>query len=270
MDFQRDVIEASRKQPIVVDFWAPWCGPCRVLGPVLDKLAGEADGQWTLVKLNTEEHPHLAEQYRIASIPAVRMFRDGKVTAQFNGALPEAEIANWLEANLPSVASQAVGIAKELRARGDLKRAVHILEQAIDLEAKNHEARFALAEILLTQDRPRMLKVLHDFPEGHVLFERVQSLRTLAGLPDLLTEAGVTAAEIDTASRGWPAYRRGLEAFSAGNYGDAAAAWIEVLRQDRKLHNDGARRACVALFYWLGEEHPVTREYRRVFSSALF
>ena len=102
LDFQADVVAASRRRPVLVDFWAPWGGPCRVLGPVLDKLHAEAGGRWGLVKVNTDEEPGLMQRYGIRGIPAVKLFVDGAVAAEFTGALPEPQLRQWLAANLPA------------------------------------------------------------------------------------------------------------------------------------------------------------------------
>jgi thioredoxin len=102
-DFNTDVVETSRRKPVLVDFYAPWCGPCHVLTPVIDKLAREANGAWRLVKINVDAHPELAQRYNIRGIPAVKMFVDGEVAAEFAGALPEPRLRQWLEENLPAM-----------------------------------------------------------------------------------------------------------------------------------------------------------------------
>jgi putative thioredoxin len=100
--FQEDVIEKSHTKPVVVDFWAPWCGPCRTLSPVLDKLAKESQGAWRLVKINTDKHPQLAQRYNVRGIPAVKLFVDGAIADEFVGARPEAFVHEWIEPHLPA------------------------------------------------------------------------------------------------------------------------------------------------------------------------
>jgi putative thioredoxin len=99
--FQTQVLDKSHDKPVVVDFWAPWCGPCRVLGPTIEKLAKESGGAWRLVKINADKHPALMQRYGVRGIPAVKLFVDGEVSAEFTGALPEAQLKRWLDEHLP-------------------------------------------------------------------------------------------------------------------------------------------------------------------------
>ncbi|QXD16127.1 thioredoxin [Rhodocaloribacter litoris] len=103
--FQKEVLDKSRQKPVLVDFWAPWCGPCRVLGPTLEKLARESKGKWRLVKVNTDRHPELSMRYGVRGIPAVKLFVDGEVRGEFVGALPEPAIRRWLDEHLPAAAA---------------------------------------------------------------------------------------------------------------------------------------------------------------------
>lgn len=101
-NFQTEVIERSREAPVVVDFWAPWCGPCRMLGPVIEKLASEADGKWDLVKVNTDQNPEIARQFQIRGIPNLKLFVDGEIADELMGVQPEPRLRQWIEGHLPA------------------------------------------------------------------------------------------------------------------------------------------------------------------------
>jgi putative thioredoxin len=265
LDFAHDVLEASRATPVVVDFWAPWCGPCRQLGPTLDRLAADAD-DWTLVKVNTDEHPDVSRRYGIRGIPAVKLFVDGTVTAEFTGALPEPAVRRWLDAHLPSEAKNLAAQARRALDAGDAEAAQRLAQQALDADPAHHEAALILAQTLVFDDpaRAAALADAADVAEP-LLRQQREAVQTLARLltldPEADLPAGTPAAD---------AYRAARAALAERAFDVALTRFIEVVRRDRDLDDDGARRACIALFTLLGPEHPATRAHRRTFDMALY
>ena len=147
MDFQKDVVEASATTPVVVDFWAPWCGPCRALGPILEKLEREYAGRFRLVKVNSDENQDLAAAFNVRSIPYVVGFRDGKPVAQFVGALPEGQVRAFIEKVLPSVHEKNLELASSLMEQGSLDEAGKLLDAIpfdVDLEDRVQALRAAI------------------------------------------------------------------------------------------------------------------------------
>ena len=149
--FQRDVLDRSREVPVVVDFWAAWCGPCRSLGPILERLAGEAQGSWVLAKVDVDANQRLAAAAGVQGIPAVRAFKDGKQVAEFVGALPEPQVREWLQQLGPSAVDVELEAAARLEAAGDFAGALEGYRRVLAVEPGRAEARTAIARLELTE-----------------------------------------------------------------------------------------------------------------------
>lgn len=263
-DFEKDVIEASREIPVLVDFWAPWCGPCRVLGPVLERLAEAADENWHLVKVNTDQNPDVSASYGIRGIPAVKLFVDGEVVDEFTGALPEYAVKQWLEKALPSETKALIDQSELAIAENDLATARKLLESVLELEPKNSKARVLLAQIVAFDDpeRARELVAGSAFAgPGYIQIE--EAVGTIARL------LGTSLTELPEADVR-ETYVNAIDALADRDFDEALKRFIEVIRKDRYYDDDGARKACVALFTLLGNEHPAVRAFRRRFDMALY
>ncbi len=268
VDLQRDIVNASLKQPIVVDFWAAWCAPCRLLGPVLEKLARQANGRWQLVKIDTEQQPDLAMQFGVQSIPAVKMVWQGEIVAEFVGALPESQVVKWLNENLPAKSQSATQQAMQALEQGDVNRAKQILKFAVDRDDSNLDAKVMLARLIFLENPEKAISLTQSIDEAHQMFDQVDAMRSLNRLLNSSKELDAEAQKQKTEA--WMLYAKGIDAFKRRHYGTALESWIDSIIIDRQVDNDGARKACAALLKILGSEHEVTQKYHRRFSSALF
>lgn len=264
-DFSKDVLERSSAIPVVVDFWAEWCAPCRMLGPILEKLVQNAGGRWTLAKVDTDKHQDVAARYGIRSIPSVKLFVDGSVVSEFNGALPEAAVQQWLGRALPDQHKKEIERADLLLKTDKILEGRNILAGVLQRDPSNHHARVLLAGSYLESAPDRARELVEGIEEDSRHFQMADAIRTFAGLtkklehPERLPDEPVKAV-----------YLEALRALGKGNYEASLQHFIEVIRQSRFYDDDGARRACIAIFKVLGEESEVTRDFRRSFSSALY
>ncbi len=260
-DFGVEVIERSKQIPVLVDFWAEWCGPCKILGPVLEKLATKANGSWQLAKVNTEQHPDVTARYNIRSIPNAKLFVDGKVETEFVGALPEPMLKEWLQKNIPGKFRKDVEHAESLLTNCKTDEAQKLLHGVLAAEPGNQKARALLARILVDSDQAKALDLVKDMQEDSPFFDTAEAIRTIVSLceRDSLPEDGVQAM-----------YRDAIAKLREHRYYAALEGFIEVIRNNRYYDDDGSRKACIAIFKILGEEHEITKHYRREFSRALY
>jgi putative thioredoxin len=263
-DFEKEVIEKSFSIPVLVDFWAEWCGPCKVLGPVLERLAGQSDGKWMLAKVDTEELVEVAQKHQIQSIPCVKLFVDGKVVNEFVGALPEYQVQRWLQTAIPSKLRAQLEQAEAFLFAGNRAAAEALLEPLVAAEPGDVYARILLARSIVFKDPGKAAASIANIEEPK--YSDVQSaIRTFARLHALVHN---TNGLPESATR--TLYLAAIQSLVAKNFDTAVGQFIDIIRQDRYYDDDGARKACIALFKLLGEENEVTQKHRRDFSSALY
>lgn len=265
VDFDYQVIAYSQQTPVVVDFWAEWCGPCRMLGPILEKLAREANGAFRLAKVNVDENPALAQQFNIRSIPAVKAFRNGQVVAEFMGAQPEPRIRKFLQEIAPGESDLALGKAQNMLQKNDWSGAEKAFRQILEDNPNNPAARLGLLKSVLFLGRVSEAKqLLQDFPAS----KELAAAETLRPLVDALQWLRLNDDFVDDPLEA--AYRNALRLITRHNIPAAMDGILDILRQEKRYRDGEARRVMIALFELLGEENPLTRQYRDELSMVLF
>lgn len=257
MDFNSAVLERSYERPVVVDFWAPWCGPCRVLGPTIEQIAEEQADRWDLVKVNTEEDPAVAQQYKIMSIPNVKLFHKGEVIAEFTGAQPRNVIERWLDEHIPDERKADV---QALIEQASTPEGLAALEAFVAEHPDIQEAVVGLARHLVFQDPEKARELVAHVKAADEMAEVAQDIRTIWELQQFEGNGELAGAALAQAKA----------ALSQGDHAQAIQQLIEATTQDKTLNKDLPRRASIAFFRLLGPSHPITKEYRWRFDMALY
>jgi len=269
-DFQKQVLDRSREVPVVVDFWAPWCGPCRTLGPILDRVATEAAGRWVLVKINTDDNQSLARTYGIQGIPAVKCFRDGKVVAEFVGAQPEAQVRAFIAGIVPDPASELAGKARAAAGEGDAQAAARLYTEALRHDAQQPDALVHLAELALARGaRDEARSTLGrlrpaDRPRHAAALSRIGF--ALDAPPLAEARAAVTQHPEDPATR--LAFGRALA--GSGDWAEALEVFLSLVKRHRSFGDDAGRKAMLEVFDAIGVRSSLADEYRRRLSMELY
>jgi putative thioredoxin len=281
--FPRDVLEESRKQPVLVDFWAPWCGPCKQLTPVIEKVVNEAGGRVKLVKMNIDDHPSIAGQLGIQSIPAVIAFVDGRPADGFMGAVPESQVREFIDkiagpagpgdeaAEIAAILEEAAGLLAE----ADIHGAAELFGAVLQADPENPKALAGMAECMIAAGQSqRAREALTDLPETLskdagilAVVKKLDQIEEAAKLGDpAALEQQLALQPDDHAARLKLAKIRNVE----GDRNAAAEHLLTIMRKDRAFEDDGARRELLQFFDVWGPMDPATIAARRRLSSILF
>lgn len=251
IDFQKSVIDRSFEIPVVVDFWAEWCGPCKVLGPVIEQIAEEQKDRWTLVKIDTEVYQEVAASYSIQSIPNVKMFYRGEVINEFSGALSRQMILDWLEKSLPNAGVMALD---QLLAEGQ-EPSVSALEQLLNTYPETTEIRIVYSQVVLWDHPDRVLEILEPVKMGTPLYDKAFYLRQVAEFLVMETKD--------------PSILSIKELLQAGSLEDALKAIIASLTIDNQIADGKLKKAAIGIFNTLGLQHPYSKSYRKLLDMVI-
>jgi putative thioredoxin len=272
--FEQDVIQRSTEVPVVVDFWAQWCQPCRLIGPMLEKLAVDFAGQFVLVKANLDQNQAVAELLRVSSIPAIYGFRDGELLDSFVGLLPEQEIKAWIERLLPTEADRRLAEADRIAAT-DPEGAERKYREALDLDANLTKAKIALAEVLFSLERfAECRELATELEQTGLTTPAIRRIQAELELQDIAGQAG-SVEEYRAALELHPdqpelKFKLAEALAGAGQYQEALETGLWLVREHKQQFGEPARKLMVDIFQVLPEDSELTGTYRRQLAAALY
>jgi putative thioredoxin len=269
-DFEREVISASHDHAVVVDFWAPWCGPCRALAPILEKVIAEQQGQVVLAKVNTDESHNLALQFQIQGIPLVIAFRNGKPVAEFEGVRPEAFVRQFVQQLLPSEVDKLLAEAKSLEVVDPI-RAEPIYRQALERDSRNEPAAIGLARLLVERGQESEALALLGNVATTDETQRLEAVATLRQLASPFTDLAALRQRVQEEPKNAVArYELGCAQAAKAQYAEALEMLLSAAELDPKLASSKVREAMVKVFQIVGLHSELTNDYRNKLSTLLY
>lgn len=267
--FERDVIQKSHEKPVVVDFWAAWCGPCRMLGPTLERIAAEPGSNFVLAKVDVDANPRISMQFNVQGIPAVKAFKDGRVINEFVGALPEPRVRDFIRQIAPNESELSLDMANKLLADRKWDQAEERFSQLISKNGPSPDARLGLAKALLGQGKAAQARpILEDLLQVPAQMGTAEKLLPLIDYLELVegkeTDGNLEMTPVEAQ------YRQSARLFSQGKLAPALDGLLDVLRFNKDYRKGNAKQVLLGIFEFLGNEDPLTNPYRQEMASILF
>lgn len=272
--FQSQVIDASHQVPVLVDFWATWCGPCQSLMPVLEKLAAEYQGQFMLAKVEIDQQQELAAHFGVRSVPTVKLVKNGQIVDEFTGAQPEGEIRALLDRHVEGKPDTPMQQAIDRYEAGEKEQALQEMQQIILDDKENMQNRVRFAEILIQEERYDDARQLLDSlsvdiqmtPDVSALYSKLELAETLSGSDDIETlEKRIDTDPKDSEAR----YQLSARYAAEGRHDEAMQQLLEIVKRDRAYNDDAGRKGLLRMFELLGNQGELVSKYRRLLAQAL-
>ncbi len=272
--FQSQVIDASHQAPVLVDFWATWCGPCQTLMPLLTRLAEDYQGQFLLAKVEIDQQQQLAAHFGVRSVPTVKLVKNGQIVDEFTGALPEGEIRAFLDKHIEKESDRRMQQAVTFYEQGETEQALQQMQQIILDDDKNMQNRIIFAETLIKEQRYEDARQLLNSlsmdvqmtPEVSALYAQLEFNETLTGADDIESlQKRIEADPKDSEAR----YQLSAHYLSRDNYEAAMEQLLEIVKRDRSYNDDAGRKGLLRIFELLGNSGELVSKYRRLLAQAL-